>query len=90
MMLNETNPNIKIDQSTFPECHCLIIISNNYRTENGISTRKKEEGETTETEIKIAEKLGYNYLQTGTVSVLIPENRDLKVNKAIVDKKVSF
>jgi hypothetical protein len=31
--------------------------------------------------------LGYNYFETGTVGVLIPENRDLKVNKAIVDIK---
>jgi hypothetical protein len=58
------------------------------RTENGISARKKEDGETTETEIKIAE----NYwdiiiAQTGTVSVLIPENRDLKINKAVTDIK---
>jgi hypothetical protein len=58
------------------------------RTKNGISARKKEDGETTETEIKIAE----NYwdiiiAQTGTVSVLIPENRDLKINKAVTDIK---
>jgi hypothetical protein len=64
MMLNETNPNIKIDQSTFPSQslsgHLSDIITS--RTENGISTRKKEEGETTETEIKIVEKkMGYYY-----------------------------
>jgi hypothetical protein len=58
------------------------------RTENGISTRKKKDGETTETEIKIAEKnWDIIILQTGTISVLIPENRDLKVNKAITDIK---
>jgi hypothetical protein len=58
------------------------------RTENGISARKKEDGETTETEIKIAEKnWDIIILQTGTVSVLIPENRDLKINKAITDIK---
>ncbi|MEH6538349.1 MAG: DUF4886 domain-containing protein [Psychroserpens sp.] len=90
MMLNETHPNIKIDQSTFPgqslSGHLSDIITS--RTENGISTRKKEEGETTETEIKIAEKnWDIIILQTGTVSVLIPENRDLKVNKAISDIK---
>lgn len=90
MMLNETHPNIKIDQSTFPgqslSGHLSDIITS--RTENGISTRKKEEGETTETEIKIAEKnWDIIILQTGTVSVLIPENRDIKVNKAISDVK---
>jgi hypothetical protein len=89
-MLNETDPNIKIEQSTFPgfslSDHLSQIITS--RTENGVSTRKKEEGETTETEIKIA---GKNWdviiLQTGTVSVLIGENRDLKVNKAVLDFK---
>lgn len=90
MMLNETHPNIKIDQSTFPgqslSGHLSDIITS--RTQNGISTRKKEEGETTETEKKIAEKnWDIIILQTGTVSVLIPENRELKVNKAISDIK---
>ncbi len=89
-MLNETNPNIKIEQSTFPgqslSGHLSDIITS--RTENGISTRKKEDGEKTETEIKIAEKKwDIVILQTGTVSVLIPENRELKVNKAISDIK---
>ena len=86
MMLNETHANIKIDQSTFPgqslSGHLSEIITS--RTENSISTRKKEEGETTETEIKIAEKnWDVIILQTGTVGVLIPENRDIKVNNAI-------
>lgn len=89
-MLNETNPNIKIEQSTFPgqslSGHLSDIITS--RTDNGISTRKKEEGEKTETEIKIAEKKwDIVILQTGTVSVLIPENRVFKVNKAIYDIK---
>jgi hypothetical protein len=60
MMLNETNPNIKIDQSTNPgqslSGHLSDIITS--RTENGISTRKKEEGEQTETEKKLAKKNG--------------------------------
>lgn len=90
MMLNETHPNIKIDQITFPgqslSGHLSDIIT--LRTENGISTRKKEEGETTDTEKKIAEKnWDIIILQTGTVSVLIPENRDINVNKAILDIK---
>jgi hypothetical protein len=89
-MLNETHPNIKIDESTFPGMslsnHVSSIITS--RTENGISVRKKEEGETTETEKKIAERnWDIIILQTGTVSVLIPKNRDLKVNKAISEIK---
>lgn len=90
MMLNETNSNIKIEHSTFPGMSLSDHLDNiiESRTENGISTRKKEDGETTETEIKIAEKKwDIIILQTGTVSVLIPENRDLKVNKAITDIK---
>ncbi|QJP35112.1 DUF4886 domain-containing protein [Nonlabens sp. Ci31] len=90
MMLNETHPNIKIDQSTFPgqslSGHLSDIITS--RTENGIKTREKELGETTETEIKIAEKnWDIIILQTGTVSLLIPENREIKVNKAVSDIK---
>lgn len=89
-MLNETHPNIHIEQSTFPgqslSGHLSNIITS--RTENGVHTRKKEEGEKTETEIKIAEKeWDIVILQTGTVSVLIPENRELKVNTAISDIK---
>ena len=89
-MLNETNPNIRIEQSTFPgqslDGHLSDIITS--RTENGISTRKKEEGEKTETEIKIAEKKwDIVILQTGTISVLIPENRELITNKAISEIK---
>ncbi len=89
-MLNETVPNMKIEQSTFPgqslSGHLSDIITS--RTENGISTRKKEDGEKTETEIKIAEKQwDIVILQTGTISVLIPENRELKTNKAISEIK---
>lgn len=89
-MLNETNPNIRIEQSTFPgqslDGHLSDIITS--RTENGINTRKKEEGEKTETEIKIAEKKwDVVILQTGTISVLIPENRELITNKAISEIK---
>jgi hypothetical protein len=86
-MLNETDPNIKIEQSTFPGMSLTrhlenIIIA---RTdEDNISTRKKTEGEKTETEIKIAEKKwDVVILQEGTVNLLIPEFRDLAVNKAI-------
>lgn len=89
-MLNETNLNIRIEQSTFPgqslDGHLSDIITS--RTENGINTRKKEEGEKTETEIKIADKKwDVVILQTGTISVLIPENRELITNKAISEIK---
>ena len=89
-MLNETNLKIRIEQSTFPgqslDGHLSDIITS--RTENGINTRKKEEGEKTETEIKIAEKKwDVVILQTGTISVLIPENRELITNKAISEIK---
>jgi hypothetical protein len=89
-MLNETDPNIKIEQSTFPgqslSGHLSQIVTS--RTENGISTRQKEQGEKTETEIKIAEKKwNVVILQTGTVNVIIPENRELKINKAVLEIK---
>tara|TARA_R100001369_G_C3273599_1_gene160538 strand:+ start:17 stop:853 length:837 start_codon:yes stop_codon:yes gene_type:complete len=89
-MLDETNPNIKIDQMTNPgqslSGHLYDIVTS--RTENGISVRKKEDGEITETEKKIKEKKwDIVILQTGTVSVLIPENREIKVNKAVSDIK---
>jgi hypothetical protein len=90
MMLNETHPNIKIDQSTNPgqslSGHLSDIITS--RTENGISVRKKVDGEITETEKKLkSKKWDIVILQTGTVSVLIPENREIKVNKAVSDIK---
>lgn len=85
-MLNETDPNIKIEQSTFPGMsltwHLESIIES--RTEDNIHTRKKFEGEKTETEIKIAsQKWDVVIMQEGTVNLLIPEVRDLAVNKAI-------
>lgn len=85
-MLNETHPNIKIEQSTFPgmslSSHLDNIIES--RTENGISTRKKVEGEITETEKKISEKKwNVVILQEGTIRLLIPEAREYKVETAI-------
>ncbi|MCF1420405.1 DUF4886 domain-containing protein [Mangrovimonas futianensis] len=90
MMLNETHPNIKIHQSTFPgqdlSGHMNDIITT--QTENEIHTRKKVEGEQTETELKLAERRwDVIILQTGTVAVLIPENLEFKVNKAISEIK---
>ncbi|ALM07806.1 hypothetical protein SB49_08360 [Sediminicola sp. YIK13] len=89
-MLNETHPNIKIEQSTFPgmslSAHLDNIIES--RTEHGISTRKKVEGEITETEKKIAEKKwDVVILQEGTVGFLIPEAREYKVETAISEIK---
>lgn len=89
-MLEETNPNIKIDQITNPgqslSGHLSDIVTS--KTENGISVRKKEDGEFTETELKLKEKKwDIIILQTGTVSVLIPKNREIKVNKAVSDIK---
>jgi len=89
-MLNETDPNIKIDKIANPgqslSGHLSDIITS--RTENGVRVRKKVNGEITETEKKIKEKKwDIIILQTGTVGVLIPENREIKVNKAISDIK---
>lgn len=89
-MLVETDPNIKIHQSTFPgmslSSHLTDIIES--KTENGISTRQKRGTEVTETEKRLAErKWDVIILQTGPVSVLIPESRELKIDKAIADIK---
>jgi len=87
-MLNETHPNINIHQSTFPgmqlDGHLNHIIVS--KTENGISTRKKEANEITETEIKIKErKWDIVIVQTGGASVL--DSRKSVVNKTILDIK---
>ncbi|WP_338731442.1 DUF4886 domain-containing protein [Mangrovimonas cancribranchiae] len=77
MMLNETNTNITIDQSTYPGYSLSQHLSRQTEStpENRIITL---------TEKKIAERdWDIIILQTGTVSVLIPENREFKVNKAI-------
>ncbi|AWW00550.1 DUF4886 domain-containing protein [Arcticibacterium luteifluviistationis] len=86
LMLNETNPNIKVEQSTFPGISLSghiedVIVS---RTENGIRARKKNSGELSETERKIGEKKwDIIILQEGTVRLLIPEVRKYKVETAI-------
>ncbi|WP_010518611.1 DUF4886 domain-containing protein [Croceivirga radicis] len=89
-MLNETTSNFSIEHSTFPgmslDGHLNNIIES--RTENGISTRKKEDGEKTETEIKLSEKeWDVIILQEGTVRLLIPEAKEFKVETAIVEIK---
>ncbi len=85
-MVNETNPNIKIDQITFPgmslSAHLDNIIVES--SEDNVSTRTKAPGELTATEKKIEEKeWDIIILQTGGVSVLIPESVKYKVNPAI-------
>ncbi len=89
-MLDETHPEIRIDQSTFPGMslngHLSEIITSS--TENEINTRKKNDDEQTETEKKLLErKWDIIVLQTGTVGVLIPENREFKIKRAISDIK---
>lgn len=93
-MVNETNPNIKIEQSTFPGMSLTGHLDNivELRTENSVETRKKQSGELTETEQKINEKKwDYVILQEGTVRLLIPEVRKYKVDTAIseIKKRVS-
>lgn len=85
-MLDETHGNYHIEQSTYPgmslSSHLTEIIVSS--TKNSISTRKKEEGELTETEKLILKKeWDYIIMQTGTVAVLIPENRENVVSIAI-------
>ncbi|WP_047414157.1 DUF4886 domain-containing protein [Cellulophaga sp. Hel_I_12] len=89
-MVNETNSNFNIEHSTFPGMplygHLNDIIES--RTENGINTRQKKEGEKTETEIKLSEKdWDILILQEGTVRLLIPEAKEYKVETAIAGIK---
>lgn len=89
-MVNETNPNIKIEHSTFPGMPLLGHLNDiiELRTENSINTRQKQEGETTDTEKKLAEKnWDFVVLQEGTVRLLIPEVREYRVETAIAGIK---
>ncbi|HCA08815.1 DUF4886 domain-containing protein [Chryseobacterium sp.] len=85
-MLSENDQNFKIYQSTFPGMSLSdhldeIIVA---RTENMVNTRKKTDSETTETEKMIAERnWDVIIMQTGTVSVLIPEYRDQDIDHSI-------
>jgi hypothetical protein len=76
MMPNETVPKIKIEQSTFfgYSLSAHLSGSNDSSSLNGIITL---------TEKKTDKDWDIIILQTGTVSVLILENRDLKVINAI-------
>ena len=89
-MIDETNLNIKIEQITYPGMSLSGHLDNiiELRTENSIETRKKQDGELTETEKKIAEKdWDLIVLQEGTVRLLIPEAREYKVIPAIAEIK---
>ena len=85
-MINETNSDFNIEQSTFPgislDGHMNNIIES--RSDNGVSTRKKEAGQKPETEKKLSEKKwDVIILQEGTVRLLIPEAKEYKVENAI-------
>lgn len=85
-MMNETNPNIIIDHITFPgmslDAHLNTIIES--QSEDNLKTRSKKPDEITLTEKKIKEKnWDIIILQTGGVSVLIPESVHYKINPAI-------
>ncbi|WGD33933.1 DUF4886 domain-containing protein [Olleya sp. YS] len=85
-MLNETNPNIKIHQSTFPGMFLGWHLDKTIVTqdEESISVREKSETEITETEKKLSEKKwDIIILQEGTIRVLIPELRNLVVDSSI-------
>lgn len=85
-MMNETNPNIKIDQITFPGMSLNDHLNKVIESQSGdnLKTRSKKPDEITETEKKIKEKdWDIIILQTGGVSVLIPESVQYKINPAI-------
>jgi len=86
VMLSENDQNFKIYQSAFPgmslSSHLEDIIVS--RTENMINVREKTGSETTETEKMIAERnWDIIIMQTGQVSVLIPEYRDQDIDHSI-------
>jgi hypothetical protein len=85
-MMNETNPNIKIDHITFPgmslDAHLNTIIES--QAGDNLKTRSKKPDEISVTEKKIKERdWDIIILQTGGVSVLIPESVQFKINPAI-------
>jgi len=89
-MLNETNPNIKIHQSTFPGMFLGWHLDKTIvtRDEERINVRAKTEGEITDTEKKLSErKWDIIILQEGTIRVIIPESRNLVVNASIKEIK---
>ncbi|SDR65791.1 DUF4886 domain-containing protein [Christiangramia echinicola] len=90
-MVDETNPNINIEQVTYPgfslNAHLENIIIES--SDNNIRTRKKSDQETTKTEEKIKEKdWDIIIMQTGGVTILIPEMRKKKIDPAIKEIKL--
>lgn len=85
-MVNETKRNINIEQITYPGFSLYAHLENIVEESSAdhVSARKKSEGEKTETEKKIQEKKwDVIVMQTGGVTILIPEIRKEKVNPAI-------
>lgn len=85
-MFNETNPNINIEQITYPGFSLYAHLENivEESSKDNIRTRKKSDQEITETEKKIQEKdWDIIIMQTGGVTILIPEIRKKKVDPAI-------
>lgn len=85
-MVNETDPDIKIEQVSYPGFSLYAHLENiiEESSEDNIKTRKKGEGEVTATEKRIQEKnWDIIVMQTGGVNILIPEIKNLKVDPAI-------
>ncbi len=83
-MMDETDPNIKIEQITFPgvslQSHLDYIID----PEKENSRIEKRPGDTTSTEKKLIQKpWDVVIMQEGTVRLLIPEAKDSLVTPAI-------
>ena len=85
-MMNEKNLDINIEQITYPGFSLYAHLENIVEegSENQVRTRKKSDQEITETEKKIQEKeWDIIIMQTGGVTILIPEIRKEKVDPAI-------
>lgn len=85
-MMDETDPHINVEQITYPgfslDAHLDNIIEES--SVDNVKTRKKLDGEITETEKKIKEKeWDIIVMQTGGVTILIPEIRNKKIDPAI-------
>lgn len=85
-MVNETDPNINIEQITYPgfslDAHLENVVEES--SEDNVKTRKKLKGELTETQKKIQERnWDIIVMQTGGVNVLIPEFKNSKIDPAI-------
>lgn len=87
-MLDETNPVFNIEQSTFPGMSLSKHLQNIIFESNGdnISTRKKQEGEITDTEKKIIEKdWDFIVLQEATGNLYFPKVVEEIIGSTIKD-----